>query len=121
MLKHLNGLLCLQCKRRKWVLDYPTIDVVCGVNSFTYGYFSVLKKTVEYSQVKLISKDLVNIFFNIDFKCFYIFKPSVYVFSDLLYIQILMCRNLDFLIKALTVFGVIFVSALMSLFIFCQK
>ena len=44
--------------------------VVCGVNSFTNAYFSVLKKMVEYFQVKVISKDLVNIFFNIDVKCF---------------------------------------------------
>ena len=76
---------------------------------------------VEYSQVKVISKDLVNIFFNIDFKCFLIFKPSVYVFSHLLYIQILMYGNLDFLVKALSVVGVLYVSVLMSLFIFRQK
>ena len=37
---------------------------------------------VEYSLVKIIPKALVNIFFNKDFKCFLIFKPSVYVFSD---------------------------------------
>ena len=121
MLKHLNGLLCLQFKRRKWLLYYVTIEWYCGVNSFTYGYFSVLKKMVEYSQVKVISKDLVNIFFNIDFKCFLIFKPSVYVFSHLLYIQILMYGNLDFLVKALSVVGVLYVSVLMSLFIFRQK
>ena len=35
--------------------------------------------------------------------------------------QILMHRNLDFLFKALAVVGVLFVSALMSLFIFRQK
>ena len=68
MLKYLNGLLCLQFERRIWVLDYLTIEWYCGINSFTYAYFSVLKKMVEYS--KVISKDLLNIFFNIDFKCF---------------------------------------------------
>ena len=36
-------------------------------------------------------------------------------------IQIFMFRNLDFLVKALTIVGVLFVSALMSLFIFRQK
>ena len=36
-------------------------------------------------------------------------------------IQIVMYRNLDFLVKALTVVGVLFVSALISLFIFPQK
>ena len=36
-------------------------------------------------------------------------------------IQFFMFRNLDFLVKALTVVGVLFVSALMSLFIFRQK
>ena len=45
----------------------------------------------------------------------------MYVFSDLLYIQILMYRNLDFLVKALSVVGALFVSALMSLFVFRQK
>ena len=45
----------------------------------------------------------------------------MYVFSDLLYIQILIYRNLDFLVKALTVVGVLFNSALMSLFISRQK
>ena len=36
-------------------------------------------------------------------------------------IQIVMYRNLDFLVKALTVVGFLFVSALISLFIFRQK
>ena len=36
-------------------------------------------------------------------------------------IQTVMYRNLDFLVKALTVVGVLFVSALISLFIFRQK
>ena len=45
----------------------------------------------------------------------------MYVFSDLLHIQILMYRNLDFLVKALSVVGALFVSALMSLFVFRQK
>ena len=94
--------------------------IVVSIVSSTH-IFSVLKKIVEYSQVKVISKDLVNIFFNIDFKCFLIFKPSVYVFSHLLYIQILMYGNLDFLVKALSVVGVLYVSVLMSLFIFRQK
>ena len=63
MLKHLNGLLCLQFERRIWVLDYLTIEWYCVlIASPTH--------IVEYSQVKVISKDLVNIFVNIDFKCF---------------------------------------------------
>ena len=45
----------------------------------------------------------------------------MYVFTDLLYIQILIHQNLDFLAKALSVVGVLFVSALMSLFTFRQK
>ena len=45
----------------------------------------------------------------------------MYVFSDLLYIQILMYRNLDFLVKGLSVVDVLFVSALLSLLIFRQK
>ena len=45
----------------------------------------------------------------------------MYVFSGPLYIQILMYRNLDFLVKALSVVGALFVSALMSLFVFRQK
>ena len=36
-------------------------------------------------------------------------------------IPIVMYRNLDFLVKALTVVGFLFVSALISLFIFRQK
>ena len=36
-------------------------------------------------------------------------------------IQILVYQNLDFLVKALTVLGALFVSVLMSLFIFRQK
>ena len=36
-------------------------------------------------------------------------------------IQIVMYRNLDFLVEALTVVGFLFVSALISLFIFRQK
>ena len=45
----------------------------------------------------------------------------MYVFTDLLYIQILIHQNLGFLAKALSVVGVLFVSALMSLFTFRQK
>ena len=45
----------------------------------------------------------------------------MYVFSGPLYIQILMYRNLDFLVKALSVVGALFVSALMSLFVIRQK
>ena len=45
----------------------------------------------------------------------------MYVFSGPLYIQILMYRNLDFLVKALSVVDVLFVSALLSLLIFRQK
>ena len=36
-------------------------------------------------------------------------------------IQILMYRNLDFFVRALTVVGILFLSALMSLFIFRPK
>ena len=60
MLKYLNGLLCLQFKRPKWVSGYPTSEWYCGINSFT-RHFSVIKKMVEYSLVKVISKDLVKI------------------------------------------------------------
>ena len=82
MLKYLNDLLCLQFKRRpKWVFDYHTTEWYCGIKSFTYGYFFVLKKMAEYSLVKITFKTLVNIFFNKDFKCFLIFKASAYVFS----------------------------------------
>ena len=69
MLKHLNGLLCLQFKRRERVLYYLKLSGIVVSNSFTHGNFSVLKKMVGFAQVKIISKDLVNIFFNIDFKC----------------------------------------------------
>ena len=34
MLKHLNGLLCLQFKRCKWVLDYDKIEWSCDIKSF---------------------------------------------------------------------------------------
>ena len=43
MWKYLNGLLCLQFKRRKWVLDYGKIGWYCGIKSFTYEHCSVLK------------------------------------------------------------------------------
>ena len=62
MFKHLNGLLCSQFKRRKCVLDYRKIEWYCGINSSTYGYFSILKKMVEKSPVKVIAKDLVSFF-----------------------------------------------------------
>ena len=45
----------------------------------------------------------------------------MYVFQTYCEIQILMYRNFDFLVKALTVVGVLFLFALMSLFIFRQK
>ena len=45
----------------------------------------------------------------------------MYVFSGPLYIQILMYRNFDFLVKALSVVDALVVSALMSLFVFRQK
>ena len=66
MFKHLNGLLCLKLSRRKCVLDYRKIEWYCGIKRFTYGYFSVLKKIVDYSLVQVILKDLVSIFFNKD-------------------------------------------------------
>ena len=34
MLKHLNGSLCLQLKRRKLVLDYGKLEWYCGIKSF---------------------------------------------------------------------------------------
>ena len=34
MLKAFNGLLCLQFKRRNWVLDYGKIKWYCGIKSF---------------------------------------------------------------------------------------
>ena len=70
---------------------------------------------VEFSQVKDISQDLVNIFFNTIFQTFRVFSQT---YREN---QILMHRNLDFLVKALAVVGVLFVSALMSSFIFRQK
>ena len=70
---------------------------------------------VEFSQVKVISQDLVNIFFNTIFQTFSVFSQT---YREN---QILMHRNLDFLVKALAVVGVLFVSALMSSFIFLQK
>ena len=70
MLKHLNDLLCSQFKRRKCVLDYGKTKWDCGIKSLNYEYFSVLKKTVEYSLVKVIPKDLGSIFFEKKFKRF---------------------------------------------------
>ena len=70
MWKCLNGLLCLQFKRRKLVLGYGKTERYCGIESFTWGYSSVLKEMVEYSIVKVIPKDLVSTFFDKDFKCF---------------------------------------------------
>ena len=40
MLKHLNGLLCLQFQRPKWVLHCGKIEWNCGIKSFTYVCFS---------------------------------------------------------------------------------
>ena len=68
MLKHLNGLLCLQFRRRKWVLDYDEIEWYRSIKRFTYGYFFVLKKMVEYSIVEVIPKELVSPFFGKDSK-----------------------------------------------------
>ena len=69
MLKHLNDLLCNSNIVNECCVTLNLSGIVVSI-VFTYGYFSVLKKMVEFSQVKVISKDLVNIFFNIDFKYF---------------------------------------------------
>ena len=36
MWKYLNGLLCLQFKRRKWVLDYGKIEWYCGIKKISF-------------------------------------------------------------------------------------
>ena len=46
MLKHLNGLLCVQFNCPKWVLEYGKIEWYCGIKSFTYGHFFVLKNSL---------------------------------------------------------------------------
>ena len=51
-------------------LGLHKIEWYCGIKNFTYGYFSALKKRVEYSLFKVISKDLVSIFLNKDLKYF---------------------------------------------------
>ena len=85
-------------------MDYRKIEWYCGIKSFIHRYFSVLKKMVEYSLVKVISKHLLKNF-------------SICFLRLILHIQILMYRNLDFLVKSATVVGVLLVSASMLFFL----
>ena len=71
MLKHLNSL----CIFNSNVVNEYWITV-------KWSGISVLKQIVEYALVKAIPNDLLNTFCDKDFKCFEIFKTSVYVFSD---------------------------------------
>ena len=71
---------------------------------------------VEYSLVKIIPKYLGSTFLGKDFRCFDFSKHQC-MFS-----RILMCLNLDSLLKSATVVGVSLVSALaLSFFIFRQN
>lgn len=45
-------------------LNCGKIEWCCGIKSFTYGYFPVLRKAVEYFLVKVVPKDLVKQFFD---------------------------------------------------------
>ena len=45
---------------------YGKIERYCRMKSFTYGYFSVLKKMVDYFLAKVTPKDLVNSFLDKD-------------------------------------------------------
>ena len=70
---------------------------------------------VEFSQVKVISQDLVNIFFNTIFQTFSVFSQT---YREN---QILMHRNLDFLVKALAVVGVLICFRLNDIIYFSSK
>ena len=70
---------------------------------------------VEFSQVKVVSQDLVNIFFNTIFQTFSVFSQT---YREN---QILMHRNLDFLVKALAVVGVLICFRLNDIIYFSSK
>ena len=70
---------------------------------------------LKYSPVKVIPKDLLSTFFDKDL--FLNFKNVIVCFLRLiLYIQILIYQNLDFLVKSAVVAGILLVSALMLFF-----
>ena len=78
-----------------------------------------LKKMIEYSLGKVIPKGLVSISFWRRLEMFLNFqKFSICFLGLIVYIQILIYRNFDFLDKSVTIVGILLVSTLMLFFYF---
>ena len=55
-------------------MDYGKIEWYCGIKSFTCEYFSLLKKILKYSLVKVIPEYLVSSFFEKEIELFLNFQ-----------------------------------------------
>ena len=125
MWKYLNGLLCLQFKRKiEWYcsikIDSTTALLFCikvgpshsNVFICFNGSLSEMMKNAFYFILKALF--VIKIFgFSERFNKNFLWKFSICFLRLIMYIQILMYQSLDFHFKSVAALGVLLVSALM--------